>query len=211
MKLKHQIVLVLIAVIAIFAFLPKADVMKDTSGKILNTNVEILYPKVKESFDEAELKFLPKVEKDEVAGPDKDPAKCVCKGTGKITQGDGHVTNCPFHSKVNRQDVSYKKYNNSTQNIERQVIIFGAEWCAPCRNIKENVLPELTKMGIDVSDGAYSQFRTVDIDKNRQFYDGIKGNTNSIPLFVEIINNTVVSREARSLTLEEILERYTEK
>jgi hypothetical protein len=30
--------------------------------------------------------------------PDPDPKKCACKGTGKIVQGDGHVTPCPYHS-----------------------------------------------------------------------------------------------------------------
>jgi predicted metal-binding protein len=34
-----------------------------------------------------------------VIGPDEDPAKCVCKGTGVIIHGDGHKTPCPFHSK----------------------------------------------------------------------------------------------------------------
>jgi len=29
--------------------------------------------------------------------PNEDPAKCPCKGTGKITHGDGHQTDCPFH------------------------------------------------------------------------------------------------------------------
>lgn len=28
-----------------------------------------------------------------------DPAKCVCKGTGIIVQGDGHKTVCPYHGK----------------------------------------------------------------------------------------------------------------
>jgi len=29
--------------------------------------------------------------------PNEDPDKCPCKGTGKITHGDGHKTDCPFH------------------------------------------------------------------------------------------------------------------
>lgn len=28
-----------------------------------------------------------------------DPAKCICKGTGIIVQGDGHKTVCPYHGK----------------------------------------------------------------------------------------------------------------
>lgn len=204
--------------------------MKDSNGKVLNTNVETLYPKIKEKFDEAEVKFLPKVEKDEVLGPDKDAAKCVCKGTGKILQGDGHVTECPFHGKPKRQEpvpevkqpviefkepvvekVSYKKYNNSAQKIERQIIIFGAEWCGPCKAFKKTVVPELERLGFEVSDKASAHFRVLDIDKNRQFFDSIRGNLNAVPMFVEVVNNVVVSREAKAFTLDQVLERYTEK
>ena len=38
--------------------------------------------------------------------PHEDPDKCPCKGTGKITHGDGHQTDCPFHG---NQDVTIKK------------------------------------------------------------------------------------------------------
>ena len=30
--------------------------------------------------------------------PDPDADKCACKGTGKITHGDGHTTPCPYHA-----------------------------------------------------------------------------------------------------------------
>lgn len=32
-------------------------------------------------------------------GTNPDPSKCICKGTGIIVQGDGHKTQCPYHSK----------------------------------------------------------------------------------------------------------------
>ncbi len=35
-----------------------------------------------------------------VVDTDPDPAKCICKGTGIIVQGDGHKTVCPYHSKT---------------------------------------------------------------------------------------------------------------
>ena len=35
--------------------------------------------------------------------PDPDPEKCICKGTGKIVQGDGHVSPCPYHAKTDSQ------------------------------------------------------------------------------------------------------------
>lgn len=38
---------------------------------------------------------------EQVDGPHEDPAKCVCKGTGKITHGDGHQTECPYHGDGN--------------------------------------------------------------------------------------------------------------
>ena len=38
---------------------------------------------------------------DDVLGPDPDPAKCICKGTGIITHGDGHQTPCPYHGQDN--------------------------------------------------------------------------------------------------------------
>lgn len=223
-RMKNSIVLVLLLAISVFFFLPKNEMMKDADGKILNANVETLYPKIKEKFDEAEAKFLPKVEKEEVLGPNKDAAKCVCKGTGKILQGDGHVTECPFHGKAKRQEpapevkqepvvekVSYKKYNNSAQKIERQIIIFGAEWCGPCKAFKKTVVPELERLGFEVSDKTSAYFKIVDVDKNRQFYDSIRGNLNTIPMFVEIVNNVVVSREAKVLSLEQVLQKYTEK
>jgi hypothetical protein len=129
--MKNSIVLVLLLAISVFFFLPKNEMMKDANGKILNANVETLYPKIKEKFDEAEAKFLPKVEKEIIVDIDKDPAKCVCKGTGKIIQGDGHVTICPYHGNIKREEpapevkqepvvekVSYKKYNNCILSYE---------------------------------------------------------------------------------------------
>mgnify|MGYP007061955789 CR=1 FL=1 len=32
-------------------------------------------------------------------GPNEDPSKCPCRGTGVVVHGDGHTTPCPFHSK----------------------------------------------------------------------------------------------------------------
>lgn len=35
-----------------------------------------------------------------VVDTDPDPAKCICKGTGIIVQGDGHKSTCPYHFKT---------------------------------------------------------------------------------------------------------------
>ena len=52
------------------------------------------------AFEEAEkeiFKVAPKP--DVIVGPNEDPAKCPCRGSGVIIHGDGHKTPCPFHSK----------------------------------------------------------------------------------------------------------------
>ena len=52
------------------------------------------------AFEEAEkeiFKVAPKP--DIIVGPNEDPAKCPCRGSGVIIHGDGHKTPCPFHSK----------------------------------------------------------------------------------------------------------------
>jgi hypothetical protein len=57
--------------------------------------------KCKAAFDNAEkevFKVDPKPQP--VVDVDPDPAKCICKGTGIIVQGDGHKTVCPFHAKT---------------------------------------------------------------------------------------------------------------
>lgn len=57
--------------------------------------------KCKNAFDIAEKKVLDNNPKPQpVVNIDPDPAKCICKGTGIIVQGDGHKTPCPYHSKT---------------------------------------------------------------------------------------------------------------
>ena len=52
---------------------------------------------ISNAFDEAEVKIFNIKPTPDVVGPDPDPAKCICKGTGVIVQGDGHKTVCPYH------------------------------------------------------------------------------------------------------------------
>lgn len=62
-------------------------------------DVEAFTEEVKEAFDKAEAQVLqPNPEPDTPKGPHPDPDKCICGGTGKIRQGDGHITPCPYHS-----------------------------------------------------------------------------------------------------------------
>lgn len=66
---------------------------------ITDTERDNIVQRVNVAIDQAEKKILgsnPKPD-DGPSGPDPDPEKCICRGTGEIVQGDGHVTKCPFH------------------------------------------------------------------------------------------------------------------
>ena len=73
--------------------------------------VEEWKTEAKSSFDKAEqeiFKSNPQPSPD-VVGPHPDPAKCICKGTGRIVQGDGHTTPCPYHSGQQQLPIAPKK------------------------------------------------------------------------------------------------------
>tara|TARA_R110000765_G_scaffold159315_2_gene263086 strand:- start:366 stop:896 length:531 start_codon:yes stop_codon:yes gene_type:complete len=70
------------------------DLTNDEVGTIIKNTVA--------AFDLAETKILevkPDIPDDTPDGPHPDVNKCVCRGTGKITHGDGHQTDCPYHGK----------------------------------------------------------------------------------------------------------------
>lgn len=62
--------------------------------------VEQWKKEINDSFDFAEEKiYNVKPNPDDIDGPNPDPDKCACKGSGLITHGDGHKTPCPYHAK----------------------------------------------------------------------------------------------------------------
>tara|TARA_B100000085_G_C18486077_1_gene489293 strand:+ start:754 stop:1137 length:384 start_codon:yes stop_codon:yes gene_type:complete len=66
------------------------------------SEVDVWKQDVKEAFDLAESEILEIKPVPDVVGPDPDPKKCICKGSGIIVQGDGHKTPCPYHSKMRK-------------------------------------------------------------------------------------------------------------
>jgi len=81
------------------------------------SSIDEIQEAVKRAFNDAERLVLGnKPKPDAPKGPHEDPDKCICGGSGKIRQGDGHVTPCPFHSGEHGQprlevdgEVIYKK------------------------------------------------------------------------------------------------------
>lgn len=57
--------------------------------------------------------------------------KAICDGSGWITHGDGHRTECPGCKACNKkEDEAIVEENNGV------MYHFGAEWCEPCRRMK---------------------------------------------------------------------------
>ena len=82
---------------------------------------------ISSSFNKAETKvFGVKPNPDDVVGPDPDPDKCICGGTGVITQGDGHKTPCPYHgSKIQKLEYKIKELDN---NIIVKPLVLEEQW-----------------------------------------------------------------------------------
>ena len=70
------------------------------NNSVSNDKINATIVNTKDAFDQAESSVLgvdPTPDPDTPLRPDPDPEKCICKGTGKIIQGDGHVSECPYH------------------------------------------------------------------------------------------------------------------
>jgi len=78
---------------------------------LTSDQLQPIIKQTEKAFEEAEFDvfdIVPIDPDDKPLGPDPDPLKCICKGTGKIVHGDGHTTECPYHG----ESVSKKNYKN---------------------------------------------------------------------------------------------------
>lgn len=75
------------------------NIKKDDHFGAQNSQQDMLIEKAENAFNIAELEVFNKDTGPDIKplGPDPDPKKCVCNGTGNIVHGDGHITKCPFH------------------------------------------------------------------------------------------------------------------
>jgi hypothetical protein len=120
MNIQQRAIIGTIVVVA-FVFFTNRD--KISSSSLTNDDITNIITQTEKAFDEAESKILksnPKPDDNKPVGPDPDVAKCICKGTGKITQGDGHVSPCPYHSSGESSQVTEgacDNCKNTTSNI----------------------------------------------------------------------------------------------
>ena len=86
---------------------------------------------------------------------------------------------------------------NTVDKTNYQVIMFTAEWCLPCKTFKSGPLKDLynSVQNIEISRSASADFRVLDIDDPnvKEFYLSARAGNASLPLFVEIRDNTVIS------------------
>jgi len=90
-------------ILGIFLLVFSGNSQSNSRYSLTDDELISIIEQTNEAFDLAEekvLKIKPNPD-DTPSGPDPDPEKCICGGTGKITHGDGHQTDCPYHAKKN--------------------------------------------------------------------------------------------------------------
>ena len=74
----------------------------DSRYGLTNAELNTIISETNDSFDLAAQTIFenkPDNPDDTPVGPHPDVNKCACRGTGVITHGDGHTTDCPYHGK----------------------------------------------------------------------------------------------------------------
>lgn len=61
----------------------------------------------------------------------------LCDGSGFIIHGDGHKTECPGCKACQKKEPIIDNAIAATQDPEYYIYQIGAEWCGPCRLMKQ--------------------------------------------------------------------------
>lgn len=87
------------AIILLFVPLAFSCTPQENQYGVQNNGINAIIESAEDAFKQAESEIflVNPIPDDKPLGPDPDPEKCACSGTGKIVHGDGHVTSCPFH------------------------------------------------------------------------------------------------------------------
>jgi thiol-disulfide isomerase/thioredoxin len=109
------------------------------------------------------------------------------------------------------QGISLKPEELKNMAVEsKQVAMFGANWCGPCRQFKNAEVEKLRRAGWRVGTGPQSQIRIIDIDEDRATYQkwAKKAGVNTIPLFILIKRGEFVGYKSGFKSGTEIAEWY---
>lgn len=96
MNIKQRAVL---GVAAVAGFIYVTNIDEFRGFGLQDEEIQAIIIETTEGFIEAEKDVfeVPDVDPDDNLVPDPDPEKCPCGGSGRIVNGDGHVTPCPYH------------------------------------------------------------------------------------------------------------------
>jgi len=73
--------------------------------------------------------------------PDDENAEELCDGSGFITHGDGHKTECPgCPACKNKEPLASSLEDGTIEEPLFYVYYMGAEWCGPCKKMKAETL-----------------------------------------------------------------------
>jgi hypothetical protein len=95
---REKIIIGIIVIVG-YAYFTGSEKISVNYG-LTNDDIDLIIKDTETGFDKAEKEVLGVTPgpTPQPVGPDPDPEKCICKGTGKIVQGDGHVSPCPYHT-----------------------------------------------------------------------------------------------------------------
>jgi len=99
-----------------FCDLPTSDIARMYEGYVDKWKED-----AKIAFDKAEKEVYIVDPTPDILGPDPDASKCVCKGSGVITHGDGHKTACPYHGSKD----SLMKINIGNKELTFKPLLIG--------------------------------------------------------------------------------------
>jgi hypothetical protein len=89
-----------IGAVAVAGFIYVTNIEEFRGFGLQDEEIQAIIIGTTEGFIQAEKDVFdvePDVIPDDNLVPNPDPKKCPCQGTGKIENGDGHVTPCPYH------------------------------------------------------------------------------------------------------------------
>ena len=158
--------------VAVLLFVASTSIVaKNNDSDLTKGQVDDILVDIHEAFNRAESDVLdiepePKPDPGPI-GPDPDASKCVCKGTGIITHGDGHTTDCPYHKQTDDtkgcaedckgdcdencncgnssgciQQAAYQQ-EIIQKKYDYDLYVFSAEFCGPCKQLDKCVWQNL--------------------------------------------------------------------
>lgn len=135
----------------------------------------------------------------EMTVPDNEPNK-LCDGSGWITHGDGHKTRCPGCEACNGGN-GRVNIGASNDQVEKQPIIekaefivyhFGAEWCAPCKQMKRETWGDKTLRKFMKDKGVKLSLLDYDTPKDKKYFEYYKAR--SLPTIVFVDKDSLEER-----------------